>query len=90
MRRGQLIFSEWTLMLKNKLFLYVDPELDVQAVAASCKNTEAAKEALEVALDLRCYGDQQVGSAHKPTLFRGLAPVYERLGHRSKSTWLPA
>ncbi|CAK0875871.1 unnamed protein product [Prorocentrum cordatum] len=82
LRRGQLVFSNWTQSLPRECLLYCDLDIDIQIVRKM--SPDALKQCMERSLDIKIFGDEKdrVGSKNKKELFRSLAAVYEKLGKR--------
>ena len=57
LRRGQLVFGEWSLKLCKQLLAYVDPEVSIVGLARL--NLQGAYQLMEYCLDIRCFGDRK-------------------------------
>jgi hypothetical protein len=83
LRRGQRIFGSWTIKMCKQLFQYVDPNLDMTAIATMKQDTYF--ECMERAFELKLFGDQKdrVGiTDSQRKLFQNLKQVYVGLGSR--------
>ena len=82
LRRGQLVFGEWSLKLCKQLLAYVDP--DVSIVGLSRLALPGALQLMEYCFDIRCFGDRKDRAATQSMreLWVSLKKTYDVLGKK--------
>ena len=83
LRRGQLIFGNWSAKLLNQCMRFCDGQA-IDAQVCKILSKVSKQEMMETAFDLRMFGDEQdrVGTDDKKFLFENLKKVYEKNGSR--------
>ena len=80
LRRGQIIFRDWSANLCMQCIEHMDPDIRCTQFA-NCK-FEGLKQILEHILDIRAFGSRpdRAGHEDKFTLFSSLRQCYEKQG----------